>query len=282
MTVSLYFRLLLSYLLLCSALSLFAQNDYSANDHVGYRVAVVGEDYVIRYTFRDHRENTCSITWKLNKEQTDRDIQLFGIPQSMFDPYPVTPEVLAARRQILEKGLFMRMDNSLVVDKNAMVNAYSPYTKIVANWMIDYLKEYYSDTRRQRIELAMRFVQDIPYGIPEDLDPNWYYGGVIATPNVFTCGYGDCDTKAILFAGILCHLIDPEDIRFAGEPGHMYTIVKADASEVAISRNTAYFELDDGMYFVGETAGPGRLNFGEKGRFRYRGARIEEVDFVKR
>ncbi len=277
-------RLLLLFpaLILCSSFNLFSQKNYQANDHVGYRVAVEGEDYVIRYTFRDHEENTCSITWKLNKQQTDRDIQLFGIPQSMFDPYPVTPEVMASRRRILEEGMFMRRGNSLVVDKNAMVNAYSPYTKIVADWMINYLKEYYVDTRQNRIDLAMSFVQDIPYGIPEDLDPNWYYGGVIATPNVFTCGYGDCDTKAILFAGILCHLIDPGEIRFAGEPGHMYTIIKADESRVNIGRNTAYFKLDDGKYFVAETAGPGRLNFGEKGRFRYRGARIEEVEFVKR
>lgn len=235
---------------------------------------------MIRYTFKDHRERSCSITWKLNKAQTDQDIHRFGIPKSMFEPFPDVPQVHARRKQMLERGLVMRRNKTLIVDKNAMISAYSSYTKILADWMIQYLPEYDTDTRLNRIQLAMRFVQDIPYGVPDDIDPNWYYGGVIATPNIFTCGYGDCDTKAILFAGILCHLIDPDDIRFAGEPGHIYTIIRGGEEILLGNGKTAgFFRIDGRKFYVAETAGPGRFDFGEKGSQRYRSAKIERVVF---
>ena len=251
-----------------------------ANDHVSYNVNVEDGNYVIHYTFKDHLDKVCSITWKLNKKQTDRDIREFGIPKSMFEPFPDLPEYKARHKEIIGKGLFMEKGNTIIVDKNAMINKYASYTKILANWMIKYLKNNYTDTRLNRIKLAMCFVQDIPYAVPDDFDPNWYYGGVIATPNIFTCGYGDCDTKAILFVGILCHLISPDDIRFAGEPGHVYTIIKNDDTKLVENGTTTYFELEDGKYVVAETAGPGRLNFGEAHSSKYNSARIEKINFL--
>jgi hypothetical protein len=201
------------------------------------------------------------------------------VPKFILKPYRETPENIAKRKKIISKGLFKVVNNTIVVDKNAMINEYAGYTKKIAKWMIDYLKKYDEDNRTNRIRLAMCFVQDIPYAIPDDFDPNWYFGGVIATPNIFTCGYGDCDTKAILFVGVLCHLIDYKDIRFAGEPGHIYTIIKNSKVNIVENGKTTYFELDDGKYVVAETAGPARLAFGEKGNYHYSVAEIEKVIF---
>jgi len=261
------------------SIHLSAQRNYKANDHVGYRISQSGEDYVIKYTFKDPWGALCRISWSLDKSQTDKDISKFGIPKWMFDPYPDRPDVRAKRYRILSNGLFKVEKNTIMVDKNAMINTYQDYTKVLAEWMVDYLREYYVDSRLNRIRLAMAFVQDIPYAIPEDVDPNWYYGGVIATPNILTCGYGDCDTKAILFAGILCHLIDPNDLRFAGEPGHMYTLIKANPRDLDQDNRLSYYQLPEGKFFVAETAGPGRLDFGQEGNLEYSYATIEKVRF---
>ena len=271
--------LLLVFGLSCAYLG-FSQTNYHSNEHVNYKIEEVDGNYVIRYTFKDHQQNRCAITWTVNKRQTDEDIQIFGIPKSMFEPYPDHPRVRARRAEVLRRGLFKKEGNTIMVDKNAMVNTYRGYTKVLADWMVDYLRQYYTDTRMNRIRLAMAFVQDIPYAVPDDIDPNWYYGGVIATPNILTCGYGDCDTKAILFVGILCHLIKPADIRFAGEPGHMYTLIKANPNQFRDLRGLSYYQLPDGKYFVAETAGPGRLDFGKEGDLRYNTATVERVQFV--
>ena len=267
--------------LMALSFGLYAQRNYTANDHVRYTIDEVGNEYHIQYTFKDHRNALCRISWMLDKAQTDEDIAVFGIPKSMFEPYPDRPEVRERRQQIMARGLFKVEKNTVMVDKSAMINAYREYTQVLAEWMIDYLRTYYVDNRMNRIRLAMAFVQDIPYAIPNDIDPNWYYGGVISTPNILTCGFGDCDTKAILFAGILCHLINPGDIRFAGEPGHMYTLIKAKPSDFSTDERIAYYQLPDGMYFVAETAGPGRLDFGEEGNLEYSYATVERVYFER-
>ena len=160
-----------------------------------------------------------------------------------------------------------------------MVNQYSNYTSSIAEWMKDYLKNKNEDSRLNRIRLAMKFVQDIPYGIPRE-DRKWYNGGVYATPAILVNGYGDCDTKAILFVGILCHLIDPDDIRFAGEPGHVYTVIKAKPSVMRnLDSQKYYFKLNGRRFYVAETAGPGRWEFGEEGGYKHDRVEIELVEF---
>ncbi len=270
---------LIFILFLLASINIFSQTNYMSNNHVAYKVDIENDQYVVHFTFKDHQNITCSLTWRLNKVQTDRDINKFGIPKYMLGPYIDNYENNIKRKEILKNGLFMIRNNYIVVDKNAMINEYSNYTKVIANWMINYLKDNYIDNRLNRIKLAMCFVQDIPYAVPDEIDPNWYYGGVIPIPNIITCGYGDCDTKAILFAGILCHLIDPDDIRFAGEPGHLYTIIKSDDINLMENGTTTYFALKDGYYYIADTAGPRRLAFGEAGDQIYSTALIQEVQF---
>ena len=270
---------LVSTLILLIISNVTAQSDYSKNQHVSHSVKKKQGNYIVSYTFKDHEERICKITFTMDREGVDRDIKSFGIPQSMFEPYSIVPEVLEERKRILKKGLFKKKGNNLVVDKSAMVNQYSNYTSSIAEWMKDYLKNKNEDSRLNRIRLAMKFVQDIPYGIPRE-DRKWYNGGVYATPAILVNGYGDCDTKAILFVGILCHLIDPDDIRFAGEPGHVYTVIKAKPSVMRnLDSQKYYFKLNGRRFYVAETAGPGRWEFGEEGGYKHDRVEIEQVEF---
>jgi hypothetical protein len=62
----------------------------------------------------------------------------------------------------------------------------------------------------------LNFVQFIPYGVPEfDHDQDIYWG--LALPHEsLAISYSDCDSKSVLFATILVHLIRPENIIMVG------------------------------------------------------------------
>ena len=270
---------LLSILVFLFISTISAQSDYARNEHVSHSVKKKQGNYVVDFTFKDYAERTCQITFTMDRKEVDRDIKSFGIPQSMFEPYSVVPKVLEERSRILKRGLFKREGNNLVVDKNAMINTYSDYTSAIAKWMKGYLTNLNEDSRLNRIRLAMKFVQDIPYGVPKE-DHKWYNGGVYPTPEILLNGYGDCDTKVVLFVGILCHLINPNDIRFAGEPGHVYSLVKAKPSEMEnLNTQKIAFKLKGGRFYIAETAGPGRWEFGEEGGYKHKRVEIERVKF---
>ena len=69
----------------------------------------------------------------------------------------------------------------------------------------------------------MKFVQDIPYGLPYEKRVRSKYGGykyddgIFAPNEVLIKGYGDCDSKTFLFACIVSHMINPDDIFLSEE-----------------------------------------------------------------
>ncbi|MFU8843527.1 MAG: hypothetical protein ACNA7V_06945, partial [Bacteroidales bacterium] len=195
--------------------------------------------------------------------ESDQMIELFGIPASMFEPFINTPDVLAERRHELEKGLFLLRDNIIEVDKSAAVELYGEsFCRPIAEFIIKSLEKYGLDSRRNRIEYAMRFVQDIPYGIPAYDDKTRHYGGVFPIPKILTEGYGDCDSKAILFAGILLYLIEAEDFVFLNQPDHVLSAIRGTPE-----KGMTYIRYEGDTFLIAETAGPGRRHLGERGKY---------------
>ena len=270
----------LTFVFVFFSLSLFAQTDYEKNDYVEYKATEKFGNYKIKYTFKDYNNQLCTIEYTLNKKSAIEAMNVYGMPESIYDSYQVTPEVIAERNRIIKNGLFKTEGNTIMPDKNAMINYYAPFTKVIAEWIIDYLKDKKDDSRMNRIKMAMGFVQDIPYAVPPDKTKNGKFSnGILPTPQIIIEGYGDCDSKAIFFVGIMCYLINPADIRFAGEPGHVYTIIKNKDLKTVKNGTTTYFNLDDGTYLIAETAGPGRFQFGEKNNRGYKSATIEKIIF---
>lgn len=269
-----------TFLFLFFSLSLFAQTDYEKNSHVVYKTTERLGNYVVEYTFKNHVEELCTIKYTLNKKTTNQAINVYGMPKSIYESYLLVPEVIAERKRIIENGLFKKTGNTIEPDKNAIINYYAPYSKMIAEWIIDYLKDKKDDSRMNRIKMVMRFVQDIPYAIPPDETKNKKKsGGIIPAPQIIIEGYGDCDSKAIFFAGIMCYLINPADIRFAGEPGHIYTIIKNNKTNIVKGGTTTYFKIDGATFLIAETAGPGHSQFGEKNNRGYSSATIEKIIF---
>src|SRR3989304_5077706 len=251
--------------------NLKAKSNYQKNGHVKYEVKKENDKYLIDYTFMDHLGNLIHINLEENIDKTDKDTDKFGIPKSFIGPYQSTPKIEAERAEIIKTGLFKIYENTLYVDMNAAINYYAPdYCQNISSKLINVLRENNLDNRHHRIEIAMKFAQDIPYGIPDNFEKKKFTGGAFSIPEILINGYGDCDSKTMLFAGILSYMISSKDIIFVGQKDHMLAAVKTNP----IPGGT-YILLEEDKYYIAETAGPGRQAFGEKGR-DYKGTSREE------
>ncbi|MBN1446371.1 MAG: hypothetical protein JXA28_00470 [Bacteroidetes bacterium] len=172
----------------------------------------------------------------------------------------------------MKRGFFKKEFNTLKIDRNALVDFYAyEFCRPIAEQIVSALAAYGRDSRRERIRMAMRFVQDIPYAQPDLESQDWYYGGYIPPPFVVLTMRGDCDSKAVLFVCILVHLIDAEDIIFLNPPGHLLTAV-------AESSGSGWKMDHRGKYFyLAETAGPRRCSLGEIGLYYSSGYKIEDL-----
>jgi len=75
----------------------FGQKRYSKNKHVIINTKVKNNRYNINYVFKNHWSELQELSVSLNKKKSDSDIQKFGIPDSMFDRYIESKEVIEKR-----------------------------------------------------------------------------------------------------------------------------------------------------------------------------------------
>ncbi|MBF25515.1 MAG: hypothetical protein CMP49_03235 [Flavobacteriales bacterium] len=256
-------------------LFLFSQNKYSKNNHVEIKTHISGGNYIFNYTYKDHFGQINHMNLSFNKNQTDQAINKLGIPYSLFDKYTFSgyskEEVdrkKAIRQQEVDSiclyGLFVDRDDVLELDYNLIVSFYKPFFKIIANDLIEVLKKNNNDSKKNRIEITMKFIQDIPYGRPKR-NKKKFKNGCFAPLEVLVKGYGDCDSKSLLFACILSHMIDSNDIVFVIEPDHLLAAVYYNES---MTRDSRYFYSNGKRYYLCEVVGPARLDFGEEGKRR--------------
>tara|TARA_B100000902_G_scaffold391982_1_gene443557 strand:- start:213 stop:1049 length:837 start_codon:yes stop_codon:yes gene_type:complete len=256
-------------------LFLFSQNEYSKNDHVQIKTNISDSNYIINYTYKDHFSQINYMNLSFDKKTTDKAIRKLGIPYSLFDQYSFSgssqEEVdrKKAKRQeevdsICLHGLFVDRDDVLELDYDLIVSFYKPFFKSIANDLIAVLKKDNNDSKKNRIEIAMKFIQDIPYGQPKR-NKKKFKNGCLAPLEVLVKGYGDCDSKSLLFACILSNMIDSGDILFVIEPDHLLAAVYYNQS---MARGSKYFSSNGKRYYLCEVVGPARLDFGEEGKRR--------------
>ena len=239
------------------------QKHYTKNPHVVYEVTSDSEYYTVNYTFKDHYDNFQTYNLKLPVVFTDNEIAAFGIPKWLFDPFIDNEQNRVIRNHEITEGLFTINDNFIEVDKSALLGRYAEnFCKPIAGLIVQSLQEYKRDTRRDRIEFTIRFVQDIPYGIPDYADKEHHFGGVSPPPGVLRNGYGDCDSKVLLFAGILIYLIPVDDFIFLNQPEHVLSAIR----EIPDGKST-YIRYDKQDFLIAETAGPGKRLLGEEGEY---------------
>ncbi|MCF8234794.1 MAG: DUF1036 domain-containing protein [Bacteroidales bacterium] len=266
---------LIGMIMLNSTCVIQAQEDYKRNTHV--KICSLKEDnyYKVNYRFKDHWGLNRDFNIKFPVKATNRAIEQFGVPENFLEPYPNAESVLLERDRIMKQGMFYLENNILKVDKSSVVEFYSEtYGKPIAENIIRLLREEKQDTRRNRIEFTMKFVQDIPYGIPNTKDRHKFNGGIFVPPQVLIKGYGDCDSKTLLFVSILVHLIDPSDIVFLGQKGHVLSGIKMEDV-----RGMNYYTYKENHYAIAETAGPARRSLGERGPEDQNKSVVETLEF---
>lgn len=253
---------------------LIAQKSFTKNPHVDYNVSLTDNGFLIQYKFLDPFNNFQNYELVLPERPTLEMINKFGVPKWMFEPYVDTEANRWSREQKMAEGFFHLNDNTIEVNKSAVIAYYGPiYCKPIAEMIISSLSDYGLDTRRNRIEMAMRFIQDIPYGIPTYDDKNLHYGGVSPPPKLLIEGFGDCDSKVLLFVGILSYLIPAEDIIFLNQPEHVLSAIKAEPE-----KGLTYIRFKKETYLIAETAGPGKRFLGEKGNYFRNKFKVEELE----
>jgi hypothetical protein len=224
--------------------------------------AEAGNIYWVNYSFLDHENRRQQVTMNLPVEQTRRMVSRYGIPKELLQPYLATDEVIRLRKQVMREGLFSTDGKVITADLSAVTSYYRPYCQQIAVQLLQILAQEGNDSRRNRIELAMKFVQDIPYGVPQLDESERYFGGLLTPPEVLLYRYGDCDSKSVLFAGILSYMIDPDDIVFLRCPDHVLTGISGEPE----AGQFFVVGLEDGKkYILAETAGPGRVRWGNPG-----------------
>lgn len=235
--------------------------DYSCNSHVKYLVDTANGQYRISYTFKDQNDIQRTFDFAFRKTQTIKDIARYGVPVSFFDNLSGTIATSKSRMKAIKKGFYVQSENVLKPDRSAIVSYYRPYCRAIAGGIISLLAEDGNDNRLSRIEMAMKFVQDIPYGVPQIKDSTWEIYGIYTPPEVLVKMYGDCDSKAILFACILSYLIDSKDILFLFQ-GHDHALV---AIKGTPDLKQKYIEVDKAKYIIVDVTGPSRLALGGDG-----------------
>jgi hypothetical protein len=233
--------------------------NFSKKEHVAYQAAVTPEGgFHVRFQFKDHTGQLMVFEHTYDYQHTLDMSARFGLPSTFFRPY--SNKEKPNRQKITDNGLFRRNGSTVEVDLSAVTTYYSEFAHPIAGFIYSSLTERGIDTRANRIAMAMAFVQDIPYGVPEFEDDGIFRSGLSPAPLILLTGFGDCDSKVTLFAGILRYLIDPEDILFASPEGVSHVLAAIRAEPARGQRHLAY---EGHFYVYADTAGPGRLDFGE-------------------
>lgn len=241
---------------------------YKKNPHVELDSKESAGHYHLDYSFQDHKGKLQSFQVKYNVQRMRDMAQQFGFPRSFVGSIRMRQSEVkqfeAKRDKAMKEGLFMLFENQLRPNPSSIVSFYAEeFCAPIAQHLVKMLDHYGTDTRMERIEIAMKFVQDIPYAVPHQNDPEYLYCGVFTPPQILYLKFGNCDSKSFLFAGILTYLIPPKDIGFLELPGHLLTVIREQPQEGMVSINSG-----PDTYVIAETAGPGRNRFGKPAKYK--------------
>jgi len=97
--------------------------------------------------------------------------------------------------------------------------------------MAPYKQQFWEelDNDEDIVAAALAFVQRMPYQSPPDTRAGRFIAGFLPPLEALAAGYGDCDTKAALFAALACTDFGPEIILLKG-PDHMLAAVEWDGA----------------------------------------------------
>ena len=232
-------------------------SEYQKTPFTQQNVEITKKVYAFKYKFSSPSNEWYEWKWKYKRVETNEMIKKFGMPQSIFEPYPATKKNVRLRNQVIKKSFFKGEGNVLYPDFNRMIPFYMGFTSPLYALTIKTLGK--DSTPRERVEFLLRFVQDIPYGIPPNRSNSKVISGILTPPQIFIEKWGDCDSKVLLISSILAH-----------EPRYKILLVYLEnhllmAFEGRPHPNDSFIVFQGSKFILADPTGPAHLKLGNPG-----------------
>lgn len=179
--------------------------------------------YERRFRWQDHNKVERETLFRLRKSFVKKETRRFGTSRAMTNPFFMEKKgfKVVGRRNVYYNNKFHEqlariIDYKKIFDRN--LEYVEPLT-------LELIKSAELAPRKDPIFAFLKFAQYIPYKLP----PKWYKGRFINSffvPLVMLYeGYGDCDSKSILLADLLCTTPVALAHARAGKPGEKTAMV---------------------------------------------------------
>jgi len=178
-----------------------------------------GEEVVFRYEFPLVERHSSVYTCVLEPLTISSDVDSYGMTKSMLDNSREGMTGLLStvsdteyRQRMNTDGWYFRNRTDWGVDFPALAKRHRRFTRPIAMSIYNDLSTRGIDSRINRVQAALHFVQFIPYGIPNFDTDEWTYHGLSLPAESLILGYSDCDSKSVFLGSILIDLIPIEDV----------------------------------------------------------------------
>lgn len=226
---------------------------YSNKPELKAKSQVIGSQIFFQYGFKDLKGEYQEWSWQDDYSKLKNLSDQFGV--GVRDPS--NPKFYEGD---LASGLF---------DNHPLVGAIPDYSKLVSLYQGTVVEIYrnwkrtvdsQNLTKRESVELMLRFLQDYPYGIPPKVIDRKFIGGLLVPPLSLEKGWGDCDSKSLLMASVLS--LDSyfrDKMAMILVPGHALLGI-----EVPTLPYDETYKYRNQTYVVAEPTGLSRTPFGRK------------------
>jgi len=189
----------------------------------GYNVqtAVVNEKVNLVYQFPLIGKEKSIFSTDLTPGAVSSIIDRFGVKSAFIVSEPDRvqfrlsdnpKERLQFESDLSEGAWMINDDGGVEVDYVRLLQDSRALVKPIAAHIVNELVRLNRDGYFNRVQAVLNFVQFIPYGQPNFDHQDFSYFGVSLPPESLVLNYSDCDSKSLLFATILSHLIDEKNI----------------------------------------------------------------------
>ncbi|MBI2300734.1 MAG: hypothetical protein HYU66_17635 [Armatimonadetes bacterium] len=121
----------------------------------------------------------------------------------------------AHRRKLLERGFAYKDAHTVVTDMPTLWRWNRPRMREVARQL------HAATGAGDFVRAALSLVQELPYKQVPEAVRGRFVGGVLPPLEALSAGWGDCDTKALLFACLVDDGAGPTEVILLGGPDHM-------------------------------------------------------------
>lgn len=193
-------------------------SNYSSYNSYIPKGIIIGDKVQMKYEFPLVGNHKCLYDVFLYPDEISDYVDLFGLPRDLVikkeNGFGLNPNVNVNEfsNKMNQDGWFYNSHADYGADYKKIVLNYISFTTPIATQIYNSLLNLKEDNYYNRVQATLNFVQFLPYGLPEFDTDEWYYFGISTPPESFILGYSDCDSKSILFASILLHLIPIENI----------------------------------------------------------------------